>query len=476
MKTRSLLISQSILIGAFLTACGGGGGGDSGGGSTPQTSANSNTTYSLITPTALGANPSSGSASFPTAVSDYGVGVASFPLVSSNGFYGVVATYNAASTSSFPIFPTTHLDSSVLSAWASGWTGKGSTISVIDDFTNASITITNLTPTFTRTATYDSGTYGQVQASHQMAYKWNILHTHGALVANIAGGDADGQQSTASFTSAVESDTKTSCSIVRAGTGANKHTSDCDANYYIQSLTAPSKTLNLSYKRVAGIAKEANVVPNNLNLSSSQNPIQTVTDLQGHLRNSSALGFINLSLGADIPTTGKTFSQVMSAVEGSPIPKINSVVTVAAGNGGRACATEDLSGCNAVAIALAYQTASNASTIIVGALSGSGSNQNIATYSTRAGILAPRFILASGESGYSGLAGTSFAAPRVAGVAAILGQRFPKLTPPQIANIILLSADKDINNDGANDFSGVSTIYGHGKLSLTRALALASSL
>jgi subtilisin family serine protease len=113
---------------------------------------------------------------------------------------------------------------------------------------------------------------------------------------------------------------------------------------------------------------------------------------------------------------------------------------------------------------------------VVGALSGEGSNQNIATYSTRAGILADRFILASGETGYTNVVGTSFAAPRVAAVAAILKQRFPQLTPAQISNVILLSADKDINNDGANDFSGVSPIYGHGKLSLTRALALASAI
>lgn len=457
-----------VFIG-LLSACGGGGS------ESAQTNSNSTKTYSLITPTKLSVSPSSGSASFPPTVSDYGFGTATFPLITSTGLYGTVASYDALTSSSFKIFPTTHLDSSVTSSWVLGWTGKGTTISVIDDFQNTLFTIINSTPTLIRTASYESGTtYGKVQSSHQIVYGWNISLSHGGLVANIAGGDADGQQTTATFNSSVKSDLKTSCNLIRSG--SNGYTADCDTNYYIQSLTTPSKSFNLSYKRVAGIAKEANVVQNSINLSSSQNPLQTVADIQGHLKNSSFLGVINLSLGADIPTTGKTFSEVMSAVEKTPIPEINSVVTVAAGNGGQACSASDLSGCNAVAVSLAYQISSSSSTIVVGALSGEGSNQNIATYSTRAGILADRFILASGETGYTNVVGTSFAAPRVAAVAAILKQRFPQLTPAQISNVILLSADKDINNDGANDFSGVSPIYGHGKLSLTRALALASAI
>jgi subtilisin family serine protease len=129
-----------------------------------------------------------------------------------------------------------------------------------------------------------------------------------------------------------------------------------------------------------------------------------------------------------------------------------------------------------VAVAMAYQAATNSSTIVVGALSGSGSSENIATYSTRAGVLAQRFIMASGEQGETNVAGTSFAAPRVAGVAAILKQKYPTLTSAQIANVILLSAIKDINNDGTDDFVGVSPIFGHGKVSLSRALALAGAL
>ena len=158
-----------------------------------------------------------------------------------------------------------------------------------------------------------------------------------------------------------------------------------------------------------------------------------------------------------------------------PLPVVSAVITVSAGNGGTACATQDLNGCNAVAIAMAYQGATSASTLVVGALV-TGTNENIATYSTRAGVLAQRYVLASGLQGETNIEGTSFAAPRVAGIAAILKQKYPSLTAAQIANIILLSASKDINNDGIDDFSGVSSIYGHGKASLTRALALVGAL
>jgi len=251
---------------------------------------------------------------------------------------------------------------------------------------------------------------------------------------------------------------------------------DCKADYFLSTFPATPITMNLNYKKVAGVAKKAIVIDNNVNLSSSQNPIQTVADIQGHLKNSAYLGVINLSIGADISTSGKTFDQVMAEVAKFPLARVDAVITVAAGNGGAACATQDLNGCNALAVAMAYQAATSSSTIVVGALSGTGSGENIATYSTRAGVLAQRFVLASGAEGEPNVAGTSFAAPRVAGIAAILKQKYPSLSSAQIANVILMSASKDINNDGFDDFTGVSPIYGHGKVSLSRALALAGAL
>ena len=132
-------------------------------------------------------------------------------------------------------------------------------------------------------------------------------------------------------------------------------------------------------------------------------------------------------------------------------------------------------------MALVLQSNSVNSTIVVGALTGTGTSQTIANYSTLPGDLASRLIFASGETGFyqnasgANAVGTSFAAPRVAGVAAIIKQKFPKLSANQIAQIILDSGDKDMNNDGTPDFVGVDPIYGNGKLSLKNALALAAT-
>lgn len=461
-KKSFLLVTTSVLLG-----CGGGGGGGGG----------ASSSYTLTSPVALGSIPAVGSASYPAAVTDYGVGAISFTQTTATGLYGTVATYLSATGSSFQLYPTIHLTGEVLASWAAGWTGQGVTISVIDDFGNASISVTYTPPSITRTATYESGnTYGKVSGVHDLVYRWTANWAHGSLVANIAGGDYDGQQLSYTLDGSVSSDTKTSCTVLRAGVNGSNYTADCDSNYYIQTLGSSSRSIDLTYKKVAGIAKQANVVNNNVNLSSSQNPIQTVADIQGHLQNSSALGVINLSLGSQIPTSGKSFNQVMVEVEKYPLPNIDAVITVAAGNGGAPCATSDLNGCNSVAVAMAFQNATKDKAVVVGALSGVGSAENIATYSTRAGILAERFVLASGEEGTPGVSGTSFAAPRVAGVAAILKQKYPSLSPSQIANVILLSASKDINNDGIDDFTGVSPIYGHGKVSLTRALSLAGAL
>jgi subtilisin family serine protease len=472
-------LSTTALTSIALVGCGGGGGGTSTGGTIGDGSGGTGgtATYSIITPTKLSSMPSLGSANYLSNVADYGVGTASFVASTAKDAFAVgntAATYDAVTSAAFQLYPTTHINSSVTDAWNGGWNGSGVTISIIDDFNTVSVNVNKQTPTIVRTADYDSGSsYGKVRATHSLIYNFKIPYSHGSMVSNIAGGDAEGQVASTTVTATVASDVKTGCSVLRAG---SVFTIDCKADYYVTTYPAIPITFDLNYKKVAGVAKKAIVVDNNVNLSSSQNPIQTVADIQGHLKNSAYLGVINLSIGADIPTSGKTFDQVMAEVAKFPLARVDAVITVAAGNGGAACATQDLNGCNALAVAMAYQSATNNSTIVVGALSGSGSSENIATYSTRAGVLAQRFVLASGEEGEANVAGTSFAAPRVAGIAAILKQKYPSLTSAQIANVILMSASKDINNDGIDDFTGVSPIFGHGKVSLSRALALAGAL
>jgi subtilisin family serine protease len=460
----------TALTSVALVGCGGGGGTSSGG--TVGDGSGGTATYSIITPTKLSSMPALGSANYLSNVADYGVGTAALVASTARNSFSL-ATYNAVTSAPFQLYPITHINSSVTDAWNSGWNGNGVTISIIDDFNNVSVNVNKQTPAIVRTADYDSDAkYGKVRATHSMVYGFKIPYSHGSMVSNIAGGDFEGQLASTTVTATVASSTKTGCSILSTG---SVFTMDCYDDYFLSVYPATPITMDLNYKKVAGVAKKAIVVDNNVNLSSSQNPIQTVADIQGHLKNSAYLGVINLSIGADIPTSGKTFDQVMAEVAKFPLARVDAVVTVAAGNGGAACATQDLNGCNAIAVAMAYQAATNSSTIVVGALSGSGSSENIATYSTRAGVLAQRFVLASGEEGEANVSGTSFAAPRVAGIAAILKQKYPSLTSAQIANVILMSASKDINNDGIDDFTGVSPIFGHGKVSLSRALALAGA-
>jgi subtilisin family serine protease len=76
------------------------------------------------------------------------------------------------------------------------------------------------------------------------------------------------------------------------------------------------------------------------------------------------------------------------------------------------------------------------------------------------------------DSNY-GSQGTSFAAPRVAGYAAILRQKFPNLDAINVSSIMLDTARYDTLNCNPNCDQN---IYGAGAASLSRALAPVGSL
>ncbi len=460
-------------IATLLSACGGGDSDNS----TSTTSTTTTTTtvaavnYSLATPTKLTSAPSVGTPSFPIAVSNYGVGTIAFDSVFDFGY-----SSPATVTGSLAIFPTTHLtDTGAAQAWAAGWTGKGVNITVIDDFYMKHIDTSQSLSGITRSKSY-TDSVGSFTGFYNVKVTLSGTDSHGDLVSNITGGDYDGQARTWVTTPTYDAaDSLVRCDV-QSFTSSVSRTS-CPGSYLFgfSSLSAASATV--SYAKVAGVAKESLVTDDNVDLSNSQNAYKTITDIQGHLINAKGGGIINLSLGSEINTTGQTFAEVMAVVAATPvIKKMDSVVVVAAGNGGAPCATDDLSGCNAIAVAMAFQEATKDSTIVAGALSGAGSNENIAIYSTRAGILANRFLLAQGTAGYPDVVGTSFAAPRIAGAAAIVKQKYPQLTSKQIADVLLLSANKDINNSGTPSFTGVHPVYGHGKLDLQRALSLAGAL
>ena len=61
-------------------------------------------------------------------------------------------------------------------------------------------------------------------------------------------------------------------------------------------------------------------------------------------------------------------------------------------------------------------------------------------------------------------AGTFFAAPRVAGAAALVRHKFPSLDGPGLKSTLLMSAD-DLGE------IGVDAVFGHGRLNILGALS-----
>lgn len=111
------------------------------------------------------------------------------------------------------------------------------------------------------------------------------------------------------------------------------------------------------------------------------------------------------------------------------------------------------------------------SVIYVGALDHNGtvsSPTSLAYYSNYAGsdtAIQSHFITVGVEGDKTGLYGTSFAAPVIAGYASILGSKFKSATATQITNQLLSTA----RTDTIDHYSADS--YGVGEASLSRALA-----
>ena len=115
------------------------------------------------------------------------------------------------------------------------------------------------------------------------------------------------------------------------------------------------------------------------------------------------------------------------------------------------------------------------SAIFVGALSSNGSVSNpaaLAPYSSFPGtdtVVQKQSLVVGVDASKNGnLEGTSFAAPIIAGYSAILGSKFVRATPTQVANQLLNTARKDT-------IAGYDvTLHGRGEASITRALAPSS--
>ncbi|WP_216821472.1 S8 family serine peptidase [Tabrizicola sp. TH137] len=186
------------------------------------------------------------------------------------------------------------------------------------------------------------------------------------------------------------------------------------------------------------------------------------------------LNVVNLSYGM-MARAGFSAAQIRwSAQENSIISHArngSAVIAKAAGNDAVAVGAANRSG-NADYLNMAL--VGTRSTIFVGALDRNGAvnnRANLASYSNFAGsntTVQRQFLTVGVRGDLTGLYGTSFAAPVVAGYAAVLGSKFTTATPVQITNRLLDTARQDtINNYNA-------AIHGRGEASLSRAIAPSS--
>jgi subtilisin family serine protease len=148
--------------------------------------------------------------------------------------------------------------------------------------------------------------------------------------------------------------------------------------------------------------------------------------------------------------------------------KGRAVIAKAAGNDGVAVGSRTAEGSqdylNAALIG-------SPSAIFVGALERNGTVSDpapLARYSNIAGGSAEvqnQFLVVGVEGDKTGLYGTSYAAPIVSGYAAILGSKFTRASPTQIAKQLLSTARSD--TVAAYD----AAVHGQGEASIARALA-----
>ena len=143
------------------------------------------------------------------------------------------------------------------------------------------------------------------------------------------------------------------------------------------------------------------------------------------------------------------------------------LIVYAAGNNGNTCTgsrSEDCSYEQATIAALrdaGYTAGENK--IFVGSLA-DGSDEMV-SYSLIAGDLMYDFIVAHDDVVTTGDGnGTSYAAPRVTGAAALVSQKFPNLTSAQVKQVLLQTA-YDL---GA---TGVDEVFGYGRLSVVNSLS-----
>ena len=485
------LIVAFLTILFFASGCGGGGGG-SGGSSSPASASN---WTSSCTSNALNSNnvmvPCS-NVTFNT--TENGTTGSYNASTYDTDTYGVVSSSNIPTQEiTRPYYsdtgtnilieevegttdlPFVHLtDTGVATAaWSSGWTGTGTTINIIDD--------TNTTIANSRVATYDSNTF-QMRDSNGDTGTYTVSGylefalDHGTLVSNIAGGD---KRTVTDYTATLDIDTVSITGCVNAS-NVSIMTYLCESGSALTHDSYNDPSANISIIQSPGVAKDATITRSNLDLSGYTDPATTWQYLKGFIENSVSYDVVNLSLGAEA-SSGTSWSDLVALKENFSLNATPSgTYVVAAGNSSAPCTTSNFVNCNIVSGMMVLSPYLRNQVIVAGATKDVSGTNTISNYSNQAGVMADRYLMAEGDTGYDSssgdIEGTSFAAPRIAGAAAIVKSKFPNLSGADVASILLLTADKDINDDGVDDFSSVSSTYGRGELDISSALSPVGNL
>lgn len=166
--------------------------------------------------------------------------------------------------------------------------------------------------------------------------------------------------------------------------------------------------------------------------------------VSGVLANGNPADIINMSLGGPVacsqtPTIQDAINQVVGA---------GKMIVVAAGNSNVDASTFSPAGCSGV--------------ITVGASNSAGNRASYSNFGPRIDVMAPGgepggqevFSTVGPGSSYGGKAGTSMAAPHVAGVLALLKSKKPSLTPGEALSVLKSTASA-IASCGANCGAGL---------------------
>ena len=195
----------------------------------------------------------------------------------------------------------------------------------------------------------------------------------------------------------------------------------------------------------------------------SNNGYHIVNNSFGRARVSHVDGTVDTSFDSDITLwVNNRFK-----ITGSASYDDDMLFIFAAGNSGDLCPDRRIHECTFRAAVLQGQRAAGVidseAYIWVGSLTDDGTA--LTSYSHSAGEMANDFmvahddVLAQGDG-----AGTSFAAPRVAGAAALVRQKFPRLDGMELKALLLHTAE-DMGEPGPDP------VYGHGKLDLENTLS-----